>query len=1340
MENVLIEENAETTRLHFLCGNNFPQLEEIKIHLNKSTINKTDKNGDTALHIACSNPNISTEIVKLLIDNGADFKIKNEESLTPFHNALNNSKLKNFLKDNLNSKFFQTFLEKEKIDIEILENLFEIYNFSASIFFAIQNKYISLDIVEYFKKKQFPLIVKNQNHQFTLDMALQNKNISLEIIKFLFENKSNLNNLDSDEKTPLHYACSNENISLEILMFLVEKKANLNSKNETPFDFVCTNNKSSVNILKFMLEKKASCNSEIFGNPLVIICNSEKISLEKVKLFKDLIKLNDVDETSLTSFHYACMNASNDIIQYMVEENANLNSTSKFGNTPLHYAFLNNKLSTDTLCLLISKKANINEKNKIGESALYEYCRTRDFQDAKNFLENFQDANSRNIVKETLLHVACSNNTISIDVIKLFLQNKAKLNLEDKKGITPLHYAFSNQNITEELLMFMINEKADLKKKDDLGNSMLHYADWSKIYTENFLNFLFEKKADIKTTNKENKIAFDPGEVALENLKIFLKKERQLDFFEFIRKKILISGNFDGELIGKLFDKKFGINARLGNQLTTLHFACQKKDNFEKIKLLLDMKAKPIIRTNEKRKSALDLLIENKNHSESVINLFLLNKADLNSVDKNYNTALGNAIENNIIDAKILRLLVNETNVNMKNKKGEWPIQKIIKKNPHPLELLKLMIEKKAKLDLKSDKGDSLLKFAIKYRELEVIKYLVENGASGNAISKKFNAFHLIARKKNFNYDTFNFFIHKNLEVNYKCKDGMTPLIHYFLLHKNIELEVIKYLVENKALLNSTENSPFLLACSKKNLSQEMLEYLISQNSNVNVKDKQDNTALHFLCKNEKCSLEMLKYLISQNSNVNAKDKQDNTALHFLCKNENCSPEMLDYLISQNSNVNAKDKQDNTALHFLCKNEKCSLEMLEYLISQNSNVNAKDKQDNTALHFLCKNENCSPEMLEYLISQNSNVNAKDKQGNTAFHFICKNENIENFIFLWENYSGFDSINKSGEIPLEFILRNKNISIELIDRILKKKRIDSFYSNQKTIFHYICMNPLVKKEILISLIDKKANLNMVGEKHSYLKQTKTSPFHFACKFLPMNLLDLFFVSADKQIFSEKRFTFFHHLCSNLNITVEILKEFKFTPIYTKIFRDHKILSGLICSSPTLPVYKVYNKFGELPLHVICRNPKVNIDMVTLLIDSYECTKIEHKSPLYYACINPKISLEIIKYLLINLKGLDLTFILHSVFKIEGISEKILQLLLPYVKNMKTIDKKKRTALHIICENQKISFKSLKLLIDYSADPHALDKDDLTPMHYLKENEQKKILQYYQYYKKKINQKN
>ncbi|KAL6074802.1 putative serine/threonine-protein kinase/receptor [Balamuthia mandrillaris] len=72
------------TLLHVACSQEPPRLDVIKFLLAKSSVNERDNQGWTALHLVC-NSSADPALIKLLVEAGADVKTSNKDGTTPLH-------------------------------------------------------------------------------------------------------------------------------------------------------------------------------------------------------------------------------------------------------------------------------------------------------------------------------------------------------------------------------------------------------------------------------------------------------------------------------------------------------------------------------------------------------------------------------------------------------------------------------------------------------------------------------------------------------------------------------------------------------------------------------------------------------------------------------------------------------------------------------------------------------------------------------------------------------------------------------------------------------------------------------------------------------------------------------------------------------------------------------------------------------------------------------------------------------------------------------------------------------------------------------------------------------
>jgi hypothetical protein len=139
-------------------------------------------------------------------------------------------------------------------------------------------------------------------------------------------------------------------------------------------------------------------------------------SLYKELLDKPTLMRSSVNSGHFTTIHMAIKEGKINKVKTLIDNGADINETTSFGETPLNMAILNNKL--EIALILIENGANINATNNI---------------------------------KNTALHMAISNRNTNI--VLTLINNRCDINIQNKYGYTPLFLAIRDNKLTSALVI-----------------------------------------------------------------------------------------------------------------------------------------------------------------------------------------------------------------------------------------------------------------------------------------------------------------------------------------------------------------------------------------------------------------------------------------------------------------------------------------------------------------------------------------------------------------------------------------------------------------------------------------------------------------------------------------------------------------------------------------------------------------------------------------------------------------------------------------------------------------------------------------------------------------------
>lgn len=246
--------------------------------------------------------------------------------------------------------------------------------------------------------------------------------------------------------------------------------------------------------------------------------------------------------------------------------------------------------------------------------------------------------------------------------------------------------------------------------------------------------------------------------------------------------------------------------------------------------------------------------------------------------------------------------------------------------------------------------------------DFHIVKYLIDHGADIHAKDRDGKTA-LMYACLNGNLEIVNYLIENGAEALINCADenGMTPLTIACRL-KNFSL--VKYLISHGADINYKNN--------------------VTREYNYHASRCGDEDLCKFFEGKGNDRLNELLNLLSEdqdeikNQSINKIPERGRTALMYAC--ESGDLEIIDHLISLGSDLYARDDLGRTPLMYACYMMR--LDVIKYLIDlsspQMSQINDRDDLGRTPL--LISFYNSKLNVIQYLIDQGADINVKDRLG------------------------------------------------------------------------------------------------------------------------------------------------------------------------------------------------------------------------------------------------------------------------------------------------------------------------------------------------------------------------
>ncbi|MDR1290234.1 MAG: ankyrin repeat domain-containing protein [Planctomycetaceae bacterium] len=192
----------------------------------------------------------------------------------------------------------------------------------------------NLEVVKYLLEQGANVNAIDKNGEFPLFYAAQSGN--LEVVEYLVKNRAHVKAKNNKDITPLFYAAKNGD--LEIIKYLVEQGANVNAKDNlngeiSHFNAACSG--GHLEVVKYFVAQGLDVNvkSKYYKTPLFNAVNSGNLATVKY-LIEQGADINAKDYKNETPLHHAVKNGNLKVIKYLLEHGADINIKNHENKTP----------------------------------------------------------------------------------------------------------------------------------------------------------------------------------------------------------------------------------------------------------------------------------------------------------------------------------------------------------------------------------------------------------------------------------------------------------------------------------------------------------------------------------------------------------------------------------------------------------------------------------------------------------------------------------------------------------------------------------------------------------------------------------------------------------------------------------------------------------------------------------------------------------------------------------------------------------------------------------------------------------------------------------------------
>ncbi|MBN3276216.1 TRPA1 protein, partial [Polyodon spathula] len=299
-------------------------------------------------------------------------------------------------------------------------------------------------------------------------------------------------------------------------------------------------------------------------------------------------------------------------------------------------------------------------------------------------------------------------------------------------------------------------------------------------------------------------------------------------------------------------------------------------------------------------------------------------------------------------------------------------------------------------LNITNNKGNTPLHLAVKNKQLESCRTLLELGADPNILNVNLmSALHMAVNLRH-NDIVEVLLSHSSVDVNLEGDLGNTPVMLACCIDNHEALNLLASKLSSQSfLLNYLQNKlgHFAIHAAAFAGSKKSMEIILKKGEetglqierHINYVDRSGSSPLHLAVHGG--NTEVIKLCISNGGKIDLQQSDKSTALHFACTQgaTEAVKLMLSTYNGEQDVVNIVDGVHQTLLHKATMFD--HVELVEYLLMKGANIDSLDCESHSPLLLATTCE--AWRTVELLVQKGANVKIKDSCGCNFLHLAVQ---------------------------------------------------------------------------------------------------------------------------------------------------------------------------------------------------------------------------------------------------------------------------------------------------------------------------------------------------------------